>query len=302
MKKILVLILSISIFSSLLAFAHNNEWPKTIIDATGKKIVLKSQPKKIAILHSLYLEYFMALGTPPAASAGSSTGTAMKALEEWETLKPYSNGEKIIDLGSARSLNLEAILASNPDVIVTFKGQGHVNELYNQLNEIAPVILLDFSKSWQEQTMDAAKIVGKEEFAKEFIKETEEIIENTRKILSEKNDKTFALFRTDGKSFITRGNEFYYKTFGLKAPENYPYDYKTISLETVAEMNPDYIAFQNYVDLSKTFVKTQESFSVWYLIKAVKNNHIFYFDDSLNTFGPLALRVTAEKLLEIYSK
>jgi len=277
-------------------------WPRTITDAAGNKVVLAKQPQRIAILHSLYLEYFFALGTPPIASMGASTGNAMKALEEWETLKPYAGTADIMDLGSARDLNLEAILAAKPDVIVTFKGQGHVAQMYDQLVQIAPVIQVDFNASWQDQTLACAEIAGKEAFAQDFIKETETIISSAKDKLSKHKGKTIALFRTDGKSFISRGTKEYYETFGIAKPSGYPDDYQTLSLEAVAEMKPDYIVFQDSTQTAQTFVKAQETSSVWQSLGAVKNEQVLYFDDSLNTFGPLAMRITADKLMQIFSE
>lgn len=314
MKRLMGLILLFTLLTGLLAGCTDSSsqsntgeeetkeaaWPRTITDAAGNEIVLKEQPQRIAILHSLYLEYFFALGMPPIASTGSSTGTAMKALEEWETLKPYKGTADVIDLGSARDLNLEAILEAKPDVIVTF--EGHVDSIYDQLVQIAPVIQVDYNASWQEQTKACAEIVGKEEFAEDFIEETEEIISSTKGKLSEYADKTIALFRSDGNSFFSRGTKDYYETFGISKPAGYPDQYETMSLEAVAEMNPDYIVFQDYIDTSQTFVKDQEASSVWQALNAVKNDHVYYFDDSLNTFGPLAMRLTAEKLVEVFSE
>jgi iron complex transport system substrate-binding protein len=322
MKRLTGLIVSLALLTGLLAGCAGNpaenstsmpettnanktmqpSWPRTITDAAGNKVALKKQPQRIAILHSLYLEYFFALGTPPIASAGASTGNAMKALEEWETLKPYAGTAAIMDLGSSRDLNLEAILEAKPDVIVTFKGQGHINEMYDQLVQIAPVIQLDFNTSWQSQTLACAEIVGKEAFAQDFIKETDTIIASAKDTLSKHNDKTIALFRTNGKSFISRGTKDYYKTFGISKPTGYPDDYKAVSLEAVAEMNPDYIVFQESAQIAQTFVKAQEASSVWPTLAAVKNGHVFYFDDSLNTFGPLAMRITADKLVQVFSE
>lgn len=277
-------------------------WPRTIVDATGKEITLTEQPQRIAILHSLYLEYFLALGTPPIASAGASTGDAMKALGEWETLKPYVGTAEIIDLGSARDLNLEAILGANPDVIVTFKGQGNLDKIYEQLEQIAPVILVDFSAPWQEQILACAEIVNKEADAQKLIKEIEGSVQSAKEKLRQHQDKTIAIFRTDGgKAFVTRGNKDYYDTFGIAKPEGYPDDYETLSLEAAAEMNPDYIIFQDFITTSQAFVKTQEASSVWQAMEAIKKGQVVYFDDSLNTFGPLATKLTAEKLIQIIS-
>jgi len=275
-------------------------WPRTIVDAAGNEVVLEKKPERIAILHALYLEYFFALDNPPIASAGASIGDAMKALEEYETLKPYYGTAEIVDLGSAKELNLEAILAADPDVIVTFAG--HVDATYDQLVQIAPVVQVDFNGSWQEQTLACAEIVGEEALAQNLIEEIETKIDQAKNTINQNSNQTVGLFRTDGKSFVTRGNKSYYETFGISKPSGYPDEYETLALEAVAEMNPDYVIFQDFKDKADTFVKAMDTSSVWQSMEAVKNGKVVYFDDSLNTFGPLAMELTAKKLVQLFEK
>lgn len=284
-------------------------WPRTITDAAGHTVVLEEQPQRIAILHSMYLEYFFALGTPPAASAGANVGTAMKALEEFETLKSFRGTADIIDLGSARQLNLEAILQADPDVIVTFNGHGGVNEIYDQLVEIAPVVLLDYTAPWQEAIRDCAEIAGKEKEAETCIQETEKTMAGAREKLSRYKDKTAIFVRSDGKGGIFALGysryPYYYDAaegFGLSKPEGYPEDWGVISLEALAEMNPDYIIFQDFLVDARALVSTLEASSVWQNVQAVKDGHVFFFDGSLNTTSPLAIQVAAEKLVAALSK
>lgn len=284
------------------------EWPRTITDAAGHEVVLEEKPERIAILHSMYLEYFFALDTPPAASAGANVGTAMKALEEFATLKKYSGTAEILDLGSARQLNLEAILSSDPDVIVTFKGHGGIDGIYDQLTQIAPVILLDYTASWQDAIRDCAEIIGKEDLAEKCIEKTEEIIAKTREKLAEYRNNTVMFVRSDGAGGIfALGYDrypYYYdmeEGFGLSKPENYPGEWGVISLESLAEMNPDYIIFQDFLNDAQAAVDAQEA-SVWQNLKAVKDGHLFFFDVSLNTTSPLALQILAESLTEAMSE
>lgn len=309
MKKLILLILTVLGTTFLACGAKEgeetnnnskvaNNWPKTIIDAGGNQVTIDKKPERVAVLHSLYLEYFFALETPPIASAGSSIGNAMKAVESWETLKDYRETGEIIDLGSARELNLEAILNSNPDVIVTFKGHGGVDKIYDQLNQIAPVVLIDYAATWQEQTLAIAEIIDKVDLANKIIKETEDAIAKTKEAIANVEENV-ALMRFRGKSFMTYGTKDYYETFNLKRPNTYPDDYQMMSLEAIAEMNPDYIVFQEYFELTDAFIKSQEQFDLWNNLDAVKNNRIIYFDNSLNTMGPISMKLTAEKYLEL---
>lgn len=276
-------------------------WPRTITDAAGHEVVLEKQPERITLLHTFYMEHFLLLGTPPTASSIGNALGQTEALQQSEMFGPFLKDVEIMNLGSASEINLETILESDPDVIVTFSTQGGLDKTYDQLVQIAPVVLLDYTSSWQDQLRDCAEIVGKEDEAQSMITEIEKTIADTKEAMASYADRTFALFRTDGKNFITRGNAAYYETFGITKPKGYPDTYETVSLEAVAEMNPYYIVFQHNHEAAAAFVKSMEASSVWQSIDAVKNGRIYYFDENMNTFGPLALRLTAEKLAEIYS-
>ncbi|NFQ84060.1 ABC transporter substrate-binding protein [Clostridium sporogenes] len=284
----------------------NSQWPRTIKDATGKEIKLDKKPERVVVLHSLFLDYFFALETPPTASAGATFSKGNKALDGFETLKPYVGTANIIDLGDARALNLEAVVNAKPDVIVTFKG--HVDKTYDKLVKIAPVVQIDMKDSLQDKTMQCAKIIGKEDLATKIINETEKDIENTRKFLENHKDKTFALLRVDGKgNFVAVGSSntlYYHKAhgFNLSKPNGYPEKSKVISLEGLSKMNPDYIIFRHFSNSVNSAVEKQKTSPVWQSLNAVKKDQILFVDNSLNSESPLALQIAAKNLTKAISK
>lgn len=281
--------------------AMDAAWPRTFTDAAGKTVVLEKAPERIALLHSFYLEHFLALGTPPAACAFGNAGGQREPLSGSELFAPYMADLSIIDLGAAREINLEAILKSNPDVIVTFAGQGGVDTVYDQLSQIAPVVLLDYKAPWSDQLKDCARVVGREAEAEAAIADIEDALSKARETLSDFKERSFALFRTDGKGFTTRALPAYYETFGITPPTGWPEAYETLSLETVSEMNPYYIVFQHNAEASHAFVESLKDSKVWQSMDAVKNGRIFYFDEHMNAFGPLAHDLTARKLVALYT-
>jgi len=273
-------------------------WPRTITDGTGKEIVLEKKPERIAVLHPLYLDYFFALETPPIASTG-----ATKALEEFATLQQYAGTAEVIDLGSGRETNMELLLESNPDVIVTFKGS--IDSTYDELVKIAPVIQIEYTDPWPVTTMLCARIIGKEELAEKYIQETKALIAKTKEQLGDHKNKTFALLRVDGKAnFVAQGikNTMYYdqsEGFGLLAPEGYPEDNEVLSLEALSELNPDYLIIQHDATIAQAAVKEKESMEVWKSLTAVKNNHVLMFDNSLNTLSVLAGRLASDNFMNL---
>lgn len=286
--------------TSISADEHTADaWPRSLVDSSNRTVVLEKKPQRISLLHTFYMEHFFALDVIPSASAlGNALGQTTPLMES-ELFAPYLQEAEIMDIGTARTINLEAVLASRPDAIVTFSTHGGLEAVYDQLKAIAPVVLLDYAASWQDQLRQCALIVGEEEKADQVIARIESEIEHTRAILSQTTDRSFALVRTDGKAFITRSDDKYYETFGLTKPENWPSSFSTISLETIASMNPYYIVFQHNKDATKAFIDSMSNNSVWLSLDAVKNNRIHFFDENMNTFGPLSMELIAKKLMQL---
>lgn len=278
--------------------SESGVWPRTIKDGAGNKVAFQERPQRIAVLHPLFMDYFFALDTPPVAS-----GSAATAMKEFATLQPYAGKAEIADLGSGRDVNLEAIIAARPDVIVAVKGQ--IDENYEKLSKIAPVVQIDYTDTWENTTMLSAQMIGKEEKAKQLIKETKDMIQKTKERIGALNNQSFALLRVDGKSnFTAQGtkNTMYYNEtvgFGLTKPERYPEEGATLSMEALAEMNPDYIIIQHTLSVAKAAVQEKESLAVWKSMKAVKNNRVLFFDNSLNTGSVLAIRLAADNFMKL---
>jgi iron complex transport system substrate-binding protein len=282
--------------------AEEAAWPRTITDAAGNEVVLEKAPERISLLHIVYMEYFLLLDLPPTAAAIGNALGEVEALEESEMFGPYLKDTDMEVLGSTKDLSLEALLASDPDIIVSFYFPAGL-ENYDQLAAIAPVVQINYNDSWQEQLKFCARLLGKEAESEAIIKELEDTIADTKEALAPYAERSFGIFRTvDGKSFNALGGAQYYEIFGLTKPTGFTDAVETVSLEAVADMNPYYIVFQHNYDTSKALVDSMSSSSVWQSLDAVKNGRIYYFDENMNSFGPLALRLAAEKLVKMYSE
>ncbi len=225
----------------------------------------------------------------------------MESLEISELYAPYLADMDVTMLGNAKDLSVEAVLASEPDVIITFYNPASA-ELVEQLNEIAPVIQVSYADTWQNQLSLLAQVLGKEEKAAAVTAEVEKIIADTKEALAPYADRTFGLFRTDGKSFIAQGTAQFYKEFGLTKPVGFTDKADTLSLEAVAEMNPYYIVFQHNVAVTEAFIQSMEDNTVWQSLDAVKNGRVYIYDENMNSFGPLSFKLGAEKITALYTK
>lgn len=87
--------------------------------------------------------------------------------------------------------------------------------------------------------------------------------------------------------------------FGLMEPNGYPEDGSVLSMEALSEMNPDYLIIQHNMDQAKTAVQEKSDLAVWKSLKAVRGNHVLFFDNSLNSGSVLAIRLAAENFMEL---
>lgn len=276
-------------------------WPRTYKDGLGKEVVIEKQPQKIAVLHFGYVEYLLALGVDPYAAAQLST------VEKFKTLKPYPQMGSIIDVGQVMSPNLEKLVELQPDLIIA--GTGIHDKAYDSLSKISTVVYKKNYGSWKETLNDYAQLLGKEAEAESLVQKTEQVIKETREKLAKYQDKTFVFLRPSSKgAFGVVGSKVYIhyhdkeNGFGLKTPANYPENWADISLETLSEMNPDYIFFQDDVNNCKALVDTMSANSVWKSISAVRDGNIHYLDLSLNTASPLAIQLAAEEIVKSLEK
>lgn len=277
---------------------NSKGWPRTIENADGTTVKLKKKPEKIAVLHFGYSEYLFALGVAPIAT------TDIHMPKKFETLKPYQKEvSKMEDLGDSMSPNLEKLVQLQPDLIIAGSFQ---EKILDQLRKIAPVVIdkRDYQGlGWKETLQYYAKIVGEEEKAKQYIQKTEQTITDARKQFDKYHDKTFVFLRPQSKGSFgivgSKGFEYYHEEgFGLKTPKDYPKEWKAVSLEGIAKLNPDYIFFQDDLKRSQEAVKQAEKDQVWKNMEAVKNGHVYYLDVSLNTGSPLAVELAAKTIKE----
>lgn len=283
---------------------ETSAWPRTIENYDGTETVLEKKPEKIAVLHFSYIEYLLALDAAPFAT------TSKEAALDSETMLPFAKEiDEMVDLGSVTAPNLEELLTIKPDVIIAGAFQ---EDILENLRKIAPVIVdkrrENINMTWQDTLTYYGGIVGEEEKAQAYIAETEKVIADTHKELEKYQDKTFVFLAPVSKGqFVAMGTEsfiehYFDKGFGLQVPVGYPKEADYMSLEGLADLNPDYIYFQDKKPAIDEALAQLEQDKVWQNLKAVKDNHVGVLDMSLNTGSPLAIDLAAKNIVKSLEK
>jgi iron complex transport system substrate-binding protein len=277
-------------------------FPRTYIDSKGNKIIIEKQPQRIAMVAFPLVETMFALNAPPVAAP------QVTVMSQWDSLKPYLAANSLIDLGSQTSINLEKLLDVEPELII---GTRYNEEIYDELSKIAPVVLLDtqpLSLDWRSVPREIAKVIGKEQDAEARIAQLEWLIVQSRDKLLPYQEETFAfLALADKGSFGIFGKQNYPAYFddqsglGLHAPNGYPERTGRISLERLAELNPDHIFLMKVPGIEKKLEDLKGN-SIWSALQAVKGGHVYFVDRSGFTVGIVATEYGVKSVVKTLAK
>lgn len=277
--------------------AAEQAFPRTYVDGTGKEVTIERKPERVAVGHFAEMEYFFALGVPPIASP-----LAEEILKDFEvTLGDNAKEAEVADLGDVMALNMEKLVELNPDLIIGSVGLHE--EVYDQLNKIAPVIMLDLTGAWNENLMEYASIIGQEEKAEEYIEELTVQIREANEKLKPLREETVGFFRLPGKDQFGAIGKSYYSYFfdennglGLRAPEGYPDKWEVLSLEALSQMNPDHLVILDGASTYDENIAALAQSDIWKGLKAVKAGNVHFLDVAAATNGPYAVKYAVKQL------
>lgn len=206
-------------------------------------------------------------------------------------------------VGEKTEPNFEKILSLKPDVILAstkFKP-----EVVEQLKKIGPTIPYShISTNWEANLMLLGELTGKKDTAAEVIAQYKKDLEGAKLQLSDKlKDKKVLVARVrQGDLYIypeaVYFNPVIYEELGISTPEEVKAAkaQELLSVEKLAEMNPDYLFLQFSPDENKDTPKALEDLQnnpIMKNVNAIKNGAAF-----VNVVDPLAQGGTAYSKIE----
>lgn len=267
-----------------------------VTDVRGE-VEIPAKPEKIVDL-SGNSDILSILGYKVVGTANSDAYDYTKFPTYLEdTLK----GAKILGYSMQDTMDVEAIMGLNPDLIIISTVQ---EKMYDQLKEIAPTVMIKLEAlNWKEDVKAFAKVFNKEDAANKWL-------ENYDKKAKEVGDKIKTAKGADTTylSFLASAGQFYvfdgagfgsvlYQDMVLAKPQGMP-EQSNISLpvvtyEGLAEIKADYI----FVIATDEDLKTLEGNAIWNSLPAVKEGKVIklpsspYFVQGYSSIG-------REKLLD----
>lgn len=237
--------------------------PKRIVDLSGNSDILSILGYKVV---------------------GTANSDAYDYTKFPSYLEETLSGAKILGYSMQDTMDVEAVMNLNPDLIVISTVQ---EKMYDALSEIAPTVMIQLEAlNWKEDVRALGKVFGKEDVANEWIA-------NYEAKAKEAGDKIKAKYGDDTTylSFLASGGQFFvfdgagfgdvlYKDMGLAKPEGMPeqtdISLPVVTYEGLAAIKADYIfAIATDEDLAQL-----EANSIWNNLPAVKNGNVVILESS----------------------
>lgn len=276
----------------------------TVTDVKGQ-VEIPEKPERIVDL-SGNSDILSILGYKVIGTANSDAYDYTKLPKYLEnTLK----GAKIIGYSMQDTMDVEAIMNLNPDLIVISTVQ---EKMYDQLSEIAPTVMVKLEAlNWKEDVKALAKVFNKGETANTWLTN----YDKKSKELGDKIKKTYGK-DTTYLSFLASGGQFYvfdgagfgsvlYQDMGLGKPEGMPAQ-KDISLpvvtyEGLASIKSDYI----FIIGTDEDLKSLEKNAIWNSLPAVKEGKVIKLASSpyfVQGYSSIGRQVLLDEIMEMLNE
>ena len=251
----------------------------TVTDVRGE-VEIPAEPQRIVDL-SGNSDILSILGYKVVGTANSDAYDYTKFPSY---LEDTLSGAKILGYSMQDTMDIEAVMNLNPDLIVISTVQ---EKMYDALSEIAPTVMIQLEAlNWKDDVRALGKVFDKEDVANEWIA-------NYESKAKEAGDKIKAKYGDDTTylSFLASGGQFFvfdgagfgdvlYKDMGLAKPVGMPeqtdISLPVVTYEGLAAIQADYIfAIATEEDLAQL-----EANSIWNNLPAVKNGNVVILESS----------------------
>ncbi|MEJ9230028.1 ABC transporter substrate-binding protein [Peribacillus butanolivorans] len=278
---------------------ENQAFPITIKDATGEKVTIEEQPKKIVTLIPSNTEVVFALGL----------GKKVVGVSDNDN---YPEETKEIEKVGGMEMNTELIVSLKPDLVLAHASSAHnSNEGLQQLKDAGiDVLVVNDAQSFDEvyESIDMiGQATGEHDKAKEIVAnmktKLKEIQEKAKSVKDEER-KTVLVEVSPSPDIYTPGkNTFMNEMLNIISAENAAAKldgWAKIDEESMIAANPDVI-ITTYGYYTKDPVSEVTGRKGWEDVAAVKDGQVFdVHSDLVTRSGPRLIEGVEELAKSVY--
>lgn len=271
-------------------------YPHTMETLHGE-VTIEREPTTIVALTPPNAEELLSLDVTPTAM-----GWGPASIEDsypWmaDQVGDIADADLVVD----REVQVEAVAALEPDLIVGATWLLGDEQVYDQLNDIAPTIVPDSDAAnvdWDDRLRYVAEAVDAADRADELIADVEREYAAVGERVPGIEDKTYDYVGFDGEEFFG-ANGSVFELFGLEPAENQDnaQSKKPTSRENTSEFAADLLAVWPVEEENRAQLEEDPVFQG---LTAVENGTSLFVVDgdaaALDSPGPLALRWLLDRI------
>ncbi|MEV6286516.1 iron-siderophore ABC transporter substrate-binding protein [Kribbella sp. NPDC051770] len=273
--------------------AADGVFPRTVKHALGET-KLDKKPERVVVLDSGELDGVLALGITPV---GMATTAGQNGVPSYLADK----AQGIPTVGGVSELNLEAIAALKPDLILGSKLRA--NDLYAKLSAIAPTVMsIRPGFPWKEDFLLVADALGEEAKATGLLNDYQKRATEVKGKVQ--GSPTISLVRFRPAEIRLYGNLSFIgvilKDIGLPRPK--VQDIQELALEVsqenIGQADGDWIFYSSYGKPETTAENTVVNGTLWKSLGGVKSGHVQRVNDEVwfLGLGPIGAQATLDDL------
>lgn len=251
-------------------------FPRTVTHARGTT-KLAAKPTRVVVLDTGELDDVVALGITPVGAATLNGGQPA-----------YLEASGIPPVGDVNGLNLEAIAAARPDLILGSKLRA--DQLYDKLSAIAPTVFsIRPGFPWKEDFLLVAAALGAEDKAVGVLNDYQRSADKVKAALG--GPTTISLVRFMPGKIRLYGNLSFLgvilRDIGLARPKIQDVDELAVevSAERVDDADADWIFYSSYGPKAGTDQDSVVNGQLWGGLKAVRAGHVQAVNDEVWFLG-----------------
>ena len=285
----------------------------TFTDDSGRTepLTIAKRPKKVAVLYSSYAALWMECGGTVSVGVGGKTTVEFYNEQVGRDITLDEGFIKVADSGSGSTWNVEAILATAPDVIIcatAMKGYSTISSPAAQVG--IPVIAISYNgvKDYLKWSKVFSALNEREDlFESVAVHVAKNIAEIIDKIPDDRKVKVLSLVPTKALSAATPHSNIGDMLTDLKAVNvvgtidpHLKNAIIEINIEQIYKLNPELIFFEvlrNEKYVKKYLEDGLDTNPVWNEVQAVKDNKIYLLPKYLFSYRPNRKYLDAYKMM-----
>lgn len=282
MNKRILMILVVVVLGTLLALpAAAQEAPcqdgfRLMVHAMGESC-LPEHPQRVVVLDTNELDSALALGVKPIGSVEASVGSGFPAY-----LQPLTEGIEVV--GTIAEPNLEAILALEPDLILSSKPRHE--DIYPQLAAIAPTVFTETLARaiWKDQLAVHAEALNRADVLELRLAEYDARIDFIRSVIPVADIEVSIVRFTANENRIMPHGSFVGSIireigFARPEPQNNEEFKVVVSQEQINLMDGDVMFWSVFGDPTTTQAAAFTEGPLWQTLSVVQNGQVYQVSD-----------------------